>query len=330
MAQPTNTFDTYDAVGIREDLSDLIFNISPTDLPFFKMAQRGKAASNNLHEWQTDSLAAAAHNAVIQGDDATLDAVTATQRLGNRCQILDKTAVLAGSVEATNRAGRTREMAYQVGKKTMEMMRDFEAGLMGNFLPTNGAITVGSSTIAATFGCVPAWIHTNVSRETTTGAGTNAAFTSGQLDAASTPTDSTVTRALTESLLQTVLQACWTQGGEPDVIMCGPHNKTVISGFTANSNVTRFAMTDDKRLVTALDIYVSDWREHRIVPNRFQRDREVFCLDMNYWGISYLRPPRNWALAKTGDSDKRQILMEGTLEARQEAASGIIADLATS
>lgn len=318
MAQPANTFDTYDAVGIREDLSDIIFNISPTDTPFFTGCGRTSAKAVT-HEWQTDSLAAAASNAVIEGDEATLDAVTATQRLSNVTQIMDKTAVVTGTQEAVDKAGRTREMAYQVAKKTRELKRDIEFALTN----VQGKV-VGDNTTARTFGSLPSWIHTNATRGG--GGGTNAAFTLGNLDAGSTPTDSTTTATLTESQLQTGIQNAWTQGGDVDTLMCGPANKVIVSGFTANTNVTRFAMTDGKKLVTALDVYVSDFGEHKIVPNRFQRGRDFFGIDFEYWSVSFLRSPRNWPLSKTGDTEKRQVLTELTLESRQEAASFIIAD----
>ena len=103
MAQPTNTFDTYDSVGEREDLSDVIYSISPTDTPFISSAAKTKATAV-LHEWQTDALASAStSNAVIEGDEATLDAVTATTRLSNSSQIMDKTVVITGTQEAVDK-----------------------------------------------------------------------------------------------------------------------------------------------------------------------------------------------------------------------------------
>ena len=156
MAQPTNTFDTYDSIGEREDLSDVIYNISPTDTPFLSSAAKVKASAV-LHEWQTDSLAAAStSNAVIEGDEATLDAVTATTRLSNSCQIMDKTVVITGTQEVVDKAGRASELAYQIAKKSKELKRDLEAQLT-----TNNAEVTGSATAAREMGSLRAWVATN-------------------------------------------------------------------------------------------------------------------------------------------------------------------------
>ena len=147
MAQPTNTFDTYDSVGEREDLSDVIYNISPTDTPFLSSAAKTTSTAV-LHEWQTDALASAStSNAVIEGDEATLDAVTATTRLSNSCQIMDKTVVITGTQEAVDKAGRASELAYQIAKKAKELKRDMEAQIT-----TNNAEVTGSATAAREMG----------------------------------------------------------------------------------------------------------------------------------------------------------------------------------
>ncbi len=156
MAQPTNTFDTYDSIGEREDLSDVIYNISPTDTPFLSSAGKTKSTAV-LHEWQTDSLAAAVtNNAVIEGDEATLDAVTATTRLSNSCQILDKTVVITGTQEAVDKAGRASEIAYQIAKKAKELKRDIESSLTSN----NAEVT-GSASAARVLGGLGSWVATN-------------------------------------------------------------------------------------------------------------------------------------------------------------------------
>ena len=91
MALPTNTFATYEAIGNREDLSDVIYRIDPTDTPFVTSIEREKATNVN-HEWQTQALAAAAQNAQLEGDDPQTNTTTPTVRLGNLCQISNKVA----------------------------------------------------------------------------------------------------------------------------------------------------------------------------------------------------------------------------------------------
>jgi hypothetical protein len=314
MAQPTNTFDTYDSVGIREDLQDVIYSIAPTDTPFMSSAGR-EAVRNTLHEWQTDTLASAAtNNAVIEGDEATLDAVTATARLSNSTQIMDKTVVITGTQEAVDKAGRASELAYQIAKKSKELKRDMEATLLAN-----QAEVTGSASAARKFGSINAWIATNDVFNAADGASGSAGNTAR--------TDGTQV-ALTEANLKTVIKNVWNAGGNPSVIMVGPFNKQKISGFTGGS--TRFDASEDKTLYTSIDVYSSDFGDLEVVPNRFSRDRDLHVLDMDFWSLGFLRDFTMHELSKTGDSEKRQMLVEFTLISRNEGASGGVYDLTTS
>jgi hypothetical protein len=313
MAQPTNTFDTYDSIGEREDLSDVIYNISPTDTPFLSSAAKTKATAV-LHEWQTDSLAAAVtNNQVIEGDEATIDAISATTRLSNSCQIMDKTILITGTQEAVDKAGRASEIAYQIAKKAKELKRDLEASLTSN----NAEVT-GSATAARVAGGLRSWVATNdvMGTSGTSGGAGNTAATNG------------TQRAFTETLLKSVIKSVWNAGGNPTMVMVGPFNKQKLSGFTGNS--TRFDAGADATLYTSVDVYASDFGQLQVVPNRFSRDREAWVLDMDYWGVAFLRDFTMHELSKTGDSEKRQLLLEATLESRNEAASGCVADITTS
>ena len=315
MAQPTNTFDTYDAVGIREDLQDVIYSISPTETPFMSAAAR-EQVKNTFHEWQTDSLAAAAtNNAVIEGDEATLDASTATARIGNYTQIMDKTVVITGTQEAVDKAGRASELAYQIAKKSKELKRDIESTLL-----TNQARAAGNSSTARTFASIGAWIATNDNFD----AGGSSPTAADGSDARNDGTQ----RALTEAMLKDVIKGTWNSGGNPSVIMVGPFNKQKISGFTGGS--TRFDASEDKTLYTSIDVYSSDFGDLEVVPNRFSRDRDALVLDMDYWSVGFLRDFTMHELSKTGDSEKRQLLAELTLISRNEGASGGVFDLTTS
>ena len=313
MAQFSDTFDTYDSIGEREDLSDVIYNISPTDTPFLSSASKTQATAV-LHEWQTDSLAAAVtNNAVIEGDEATADAITATTRLSNSCQILDKVVTISGTQEAVDKAGRASEIAYQIAKKAKELKRDLESTLTSN----NQEVTGGSGT-ARQMGALGSWIATNdvFGAGGASGSAGNTARTNG------------TQRAFTEAQLKSVIKSVWNSGGNPQIIMVGPFNKQKLSGFTGNS--TRFDAGADATLYTSVDVYASDFGQTQVVPNRFSRDREATILDMDMWGVAFLRDFTMHELAKTGDTEKRQLLVECTLESRNEAASGMIADLTTS
>ena len=313
MAQPTNTFDTYDSIGEREDLSDVIYNISPTDTPFLSSAAKTQATAV-LHEWQTDSLAAAVtNNQVIEGDDATAEAISATTRLSNSCQIMDKVIAITGTQEAVDKAGRASEIAYQIAKRAKELKRDLEA-----MLTTNNAEVTGSATAAREMGSLRAWVATNdvMGTSGTSGAAGNTAATDG------------TQRVFTESLLKSVIKSVWNAGGNPTMVMVGPFNKQKLSGFTGNS--TRFDAGADATLYTSVDVYASDFGQLQVVPNRFSRDRDAWVLDMDFFGVAFLRDFSMHDLAKTGDTEKKQLLLEATLESRNEAASGCVADLTTS
>lgn len=314
MSQPSNTFDSYAAIGNREDLSDIIYNISPTDTPFLSVCAKTKSAAVK-HEWQTDALANVADNKVIEGDDATANSLSATTRLNNYCQISDKVIIVTGTQEVVNKAGRKSEMAYQLAKKGKEIKRDMENALVG----LNNARVAGNSSTARELASVQSFIHTNVDKA---GDGSNPTG-----DGTDARTDGTQ-RALTEALLKNVLQQCWVAGGDPDTIMVGAFNKRVISGFTGGS--TRMDKSEDKTIYATVDVYVSDFGQHKIVANRFSRTRDCLVLDTQYWKVAYLRPFNTYDLAKTGDTEKKQLIVEYTLEACNEAASGMVADLTTS
>jgi len=313
MTMPVTTFSTYAAIGIREDLKDFIANISPTDCPFTNMIGKAKA-ENTYFEWQTDALAAPnLANAQLEGDDTTVAAVVATARIGNRAQISNASVAIARTEETVRKAGRASELAYQITKKTKELKRDMEAILTGN-----QASVAGSTTVARKTGSLEAWFVTNVNRGAT---GASGGFAAGVVAAA---TDGTQ-RAFTETLLKDVVQKVYTAGGDPDTLMVGPGQKQIASTFTGNT--TRMQDASDGTLSTAIKVYESDFGDLKIIPNRFQRNRTAFVLQSDMWQLAWLDPIRLEDLAKTGDSMRKLLVGEYGLLSRNEAASGVIADL---
>jgi hypothetical protein len=316
MALPTNAVTTYATIGNREDLEDIIYRIDPTETPFMNMVSKGKAKAVN-HEWQTQALASPnTSNAVLEGDDATTDAVTPTVRLGNICQISDKVARVTGTQQAVVSAGRDNEMSYQKVLKGVELKRDLEAILVG----TNQAKNAGAAATARTSASILSWIKTNNSSGATGAAPVTA-------DGAVTRTDGNQ-RAFTEALLKPVLMSIWTEGGDPGTIMVGGFNKQQFSTFTGRS--TPQENSKEKKIVNSVDFYESDFGKQSVTPNRFMRTRDCLILDMEYWGVDYLRNMTTVPLAKTGDSERWQIICEYTLVSKNEKASGIVADLTTS
>lgn len=314
MAQPTNTYDTYDGANtIREDLHDIIFDISPTETPVLSMAAQGEA-TNTLHEWVTDELAAVnGNNAQIEGNDKDGVAISAPSRLQNYTQISDKVVVLSGTQRSVNNVGTSDEFGRQIAKKGLELKRDMEAIITGN-----QAQVAGDATTARKLRSLEAWYPTaNSSR----GAGGAA----GSTTQAATDATTGDLRAIKETLLKDVLQKVWLAGGNPDTIIAGAVNKQRISGFAGGAN--RQVMADDKKLVATVDVYVSDFGTLKIVPNRFSRARTVHVMQSDMISVDFLRKMYEEDLAKTGDADKKLLGNEYTLRVNNPNAHGVVADL---
>lgn len=334
MAAPTMALQTHQAVGNREDLEDVIYSISPTETPFMTMAGRVNASAV-LHEWQTDALSAAAVNRNIEGDDASGGTAVPTSRLGNYCQIGAKYAVVSDTQQAVDKAGRASEMSYQVAKRLGELKRDMEWALT-----RNGGSSAGSATTARGTAGVESWL-TNptgasmVGNSTDIGVAVSAASTSSTTPGWTSggsilaPTDATSNGTFVVGNLKAVIKACWTAGGNPGIIMCGPVTKQTISGFAGIATLYREAGSTAKgtAIVGAADIYISDFGEHRVVPNRFSRDQTCLVLDMDYWKVGYLRKVSQKEIARTGASIKRFIDVEFCLVASNPQSSGKIANI---
>jgi len=316
MAILTNTLLTFSAVGNREDLLDKIYNISPTDVPLQSMADETTAKAT-FHEWQTETLNAAAANAQLQGDDISFGAAILTTRVGNRTQISRKEVIVAGTQEAVDKAGRNSEIVRQMANKRAELMRDKEFVLCSNQAPVTG-----NSTTAPQLRPLLSWYSTNVS------GGAGAA--NGSTSAART--DGTQ-RTLTEAIMVAQMQNAWMNGGKPSVALCGPKQRGVISTF--NGGATKFYSIEDKNLKATISVYEGDFGVLKIVPSRFTRgaaagaDREVHLLDPSLVAVAYLpgRKMKTIDVATTGDAEKGAILSEYTLEVRNEAGLALVADL---
>ena len=320
MAIVTNTFTTFDAKGIREDLSNVITNISPEETPYMSNIGR-ESISNSLFEWQTDALASAAANKQLEGDDVTsFDAVTATVRLQNYAQISRKTIVLSNTEEVVNKAGRKSELAYQIAKRGAELKRDQEYTLLNNAIAA-----AGNSSTARGTASLGAFVKTNVDMQTN---GANPDYTTLPNVVR---TDGNV-RTFTETILKNVIQKVWTAGGTPKMLMCGPVNKQRVSGFSGIAS-SRFNIDGGAKpatLVGAVDIYVSDFGNIQVIANRFQRERDAWVIDPDMAKVTTLRPYQQVELAKTGDAEKRMLIVEWGHKVLAENAMGLAADLITS
>lgn len=312
------TYKQYDVVGDREDLTDVIYNISPTDTPFMSSVGKTKATAV-LHEWQTDSLAAAdGTNAAVEGADASSATLSPTTRVGNRTQISQKTIQISGTLESVDKAGRKSEKAYQLSKASSELKRDMEKILL-----SNQVASAGNSSTARTLGGLQAWINSNVSLGTSGVAGSLG--TTAKVDGTN--------RAFAEDQVKEVVREAYTNGGNPSVVMVSPAKKQEFSAFSGIAQ-QRYNADGNKpsTIVGAADIYLSDFGTLSVVPNRFMTAEAdsgevAFVLDPEYAAIAYLRPFQTNELAKAGDSEKTQLLVEYTLEVKNEAAHGLVGDL---
>lgn len=325
MANPVGTFATYQQIGIREDLTEMIYRISPTETPCMNMFAR-ETARQTKHEWQIDKIpAAVATNQAFEGNNPTNTTVNPTSRIFNYCEIPQYAFQVSGTAQAVNPAGRANELAFQLVKYGLQMKRDMESAISQN----NGFVA-GATGTARVSASLESWLSSN---NTTLGSGGSPAtvgFSTG--NGTSAPVDNSAVATVTEAAVKAIIRAAWNAGGNPDTILVGPYNKVKVSGFSGilTNNIFQQATGKQARIVGAADAYVSDFGELAVVPSRFNRDRTVCILDLNYWALAYLRPFQSVQLAVTGDSIQRMILAEYTLVSRNEAASGKVTDLATS
>jgi hypothetical protein len=285
---------------------------------------RGAPAKNRFVEWQTDILATAVTtNQAIEGADASYSTATPTVRLRNYTQISQKSIAVSGTAQAVTTAGREEELAYQIAKRSKEIKRDMESSFTQNI-----ASRAGSASTARRMAGFEAWITSNTSRGT---GGSSGGYTAAGTVTAATDASSTNQRTFTETRLKSVIQSCWSNGGNPNLVIVGPINKQKASAFagitTKYTDFGNAGSSSSLTIVAAADMYLSDFGKLKIVPNRFSRERSCMIIDPEYWSIHYLRPFAVNPINKTGDADRRQLITEYTLCSRNQRASGILADL---
>ena len=291
-------FKTYDATAIREDLSDVIYDISPTDTPFMSSIAGKGSVSNTLFEWQTDALAAAViNNYHVEGAAAGTAATTATTRLTNQTQISKKVVEVTGTHETVNNAGKKSEMAHQLAKASKEIKRDME----GSLLADNAAATGDATTARETRGAAH-FITTNV-----TDAGTSGTHA-----------------AVVEADILAVAESTWNAGGEPSTILLGATNKKLITAMSGRADAIRSVSDNNTTIQNAVDVYVSDFGTFNIQLDRFCDQDVVYFLDHDMWSVDYLRDFQTVDIAKEGDSEKKMLLVEYGLRCGNEAANGKI------
>ena len=318
MPKFTGTMVVADAKGLREDLNDMIHNISPTKTPGLQTFGRSKAKAI-LHEWQTDALASAdTTNAKAEANDTAFATPSSTTRIGNYCQISDKSVLIGGTLEAVDKAGRKSEVAYQVAKRAAELKRDMESIIFEN--------QAASGSDPRKTGSLLAFITTNV--DYATASGVNPSYTTLPNDTRDDATSGD-TRTFQEVQLANVLESMWEQGAEPSIIFMGGKRKKDFSGFAGvYSKTFNTSGAKEGAIVAGADVYVSNFGVVKVVLNRFMRARDVIAVDPEYVKVAYLRPYSVQELAKTGDTAAKKLInVEWGLEVGTEKALGLVADL---
>lgn len=343
MAVPTGAYQTFQGIGNREDLEDAFYMISPTATPFLTMCGRKKAEAV-YHEWLTDALNPAGTNIQIEGDDASAvgnNNITSLPavRYGNYIQSSAKTAIVTDDQNAVESAGNVNKMANQVAKRMAELKLDMEYSLT-----RNNKSSVGSATVARQLGSLESWLwgdqaaalsgYATIMKTGTVGnsitLGDTAATTPGfAASVVAGPTDASSTSAFVVAALKRVIKNCWQSGGDPQIVMVGGATKQVVSGFAGIATLYRETGKTSKgtAIIGAADLYISDFGEHRVIPNRNQRNQVAFVLDMDFWDVAYLRPISQKEIARSGSALKRFIDVSYTLVAKNPTSSGKIADL---
>jgi hypothetical protein len=315
MAVPSNTIQSVGRIGNREDLSDIIYNISPTDTPFISAIGRGKANATYT-EWQTDTLVAANHdNKTIQGDDLDNQSRPNTTRVGTHTQIFKKVVGTSSTAQAVKQAGRANEHALQIAKAGKELKRDMEMRFLGNYASVAATASVAGETAGA-----QAWLTSNVSRG---GSGANGGFSAGVVAAATNGTQ----RASTEALFKTVLSSVWNNGGDATMAIASLTQKQTMAGFAGLAQQRRDTGNKRATIVAGADVYVSDVGEVTFVADRFADARSILIVDPTMWEVATLDPMKRVELAKTGLADRTALYTEVALKCLNQAASGVVADL---
>ena len=322
-------FKSYDSVGTKEDLADKIYNLAPSETPVMNAIGRG-TCSQKLFSWQVDTIGDPVDNAVVEGGElaATTPLLAPTTMLSNITQISLKNVEVSGTQEASKHAGRGSELAYQFAKKAKELKLDMEYNLVGRFQ----AKDVGSATKARKTGNFASFMGHNTYHNGAGSALKGAGLSDGFGNGTTVPVKGTA-RALTESLVQTMLQDIYAHSSaSPNLLIVDAKNKTLISnGFKGRASDLQ-QTAKDKSVQAVVDFYISDFGTIRVMPSRMiakeaATNSFALALDTKQWSIDYLRQFKTMDLPKTKDGTTKAIIGEYALRVNNDLSSGAIYDL---
>ncbi len=318
-AAPASTYVETAAVGVKEDLSDIIRRIDPEEVPLFS-ACSVSPASQVLHEWLVQELNAAADNSQVEGFTAVMQAVVKPVRLNNVCQISARTVGVSGTLRSVDMAGGEDEYNRQLILRGMELKRDLELTITS---PLVRAITDPRHMSGLPCYCI------NGSR----GAGAGVMPVG---DGSNGGTAGTL-RDLTLSMVDAAMQQCWQAGGKPTVgIMSGnvkAYFATLSQGGTGNpivaQNIQNTTASQEVTIMGAVDIYRSNFGALQLAPDRFCPAHQILLITPDYVEMAPL-PDRDMvhqSYAVTGDNSQGGVLYEGCITPTAPKAHAWIADL---
>jgi hypothetical protein len=307
-------FKTYDQVGIKEDVSDVISNISPTTTPFQSLL-KSERVNNTVFQWQEDELASVADNAQVEGFTASDNTLSPTVMRQNYTQIMSKVINISATADAVSTYGRAKETAYQLAKKSAELKREFEFHLVGK--AQNAVVGNGTSTarrFANAFG-------TDVNSDAVIDASVTVTIDGNGA------TSGTPVGPLTEAAILEVNQKLFEAGSEATYIMVKPADSLIIAGFDKASGRNRTINDEKKTIVNAVDLYVSPFGEQKVIINRFLKATECLVFKPEMWRLVTLRPFTRELLAKAGDNDRHMIVGEYSLKHLNYKGTGRVTNL---
>lgn len=304
------TYTTYDTVGIKEDISDVISRITPTKTPFQTMIG-ADTTKNRLFQWQEDALRAVQVNAKVEGFVAADATLTPTVMRQNYTQIMEKTIKVSATEDAVDQYGRAKETAYQLAKAGEEVKRDREHAFVG----LAQAATAGDSASVPRLTASAGSQVTTATARVYTGAATPLGGTTGTAG------------ALSEPNLLIAGQAAYNNGADPSIFMVKPADSLIIAAFSGASGRTRNINDGAKTVTNAVNLYVSPFGEYKVVLNRFQKTTDAWLIDPSMWSIVTLRSWTREPLAKVGDASTTMVVGEYGLKHKNFASDVLISNL---
>lgn len=297
--------NTYFATGIREGLTDTVADLFADDVPFFSMARKLKIRSTK-HEWQSDSLAAAATTAIVEGAALSYSQPATRTRHCNYTHIRLRNWDVTFTQMAVNVAGIEDSVAREIMKAMKTLLTDYEK----IFLNT-GNTAVGTTAVARSAKGIQKAIRTNTGRGSSAGGA--------------------VKQALTESKVNALLQKIWNQGGDPRALFCGGYQKRVISqNFTAKTGFTYNINASTRQAIANINSYEGSFGTVDIIPDRQHMGMRISIVTPEQLKVAVLRDITQYKGAATASSVKGWVEAEMTMEWGNEKAHAKQSHLKTS